>query len=66
MNTSMTYGIVFVILLALEQEYFKIADKFNIIDKPNERSSHSTVVLRGGGIVFLLCVWRGNLKYNHP
>lgn len=52
-----TYGIIFVILLVLELAYFKVADKFNIIDKPNERSSHSTVVLRGGGIVFLLGAW---------
>lgn len=57
MNTFMTYGIIFVILLVLELIYFKIADKFNIIDKPNERSSHSTIVLRGGGIIFLLCLW---------
>lgn len=34
--------------------YFKIADKYNIIDKPNERSSHSTITLRGGGIIFYL------------
>lgn len=27
-------------------------DKFNIIDKPNERSSHSSVVLRGCGVIF--------------
>lgn len=52
-----THGIMFVILLALELVYFKIADKFNIIDKPNERSSHSTIVLRGGGIIFLIGVW---------
>lgn len=45
------------ILLALEVVYFKIADKFNIIDKPNERSSHSSIVLRGGGIIFLLGAW---------
>jgi UDP-N-acetylmuramyl pentapeptide phosphotransferase/UDP-N-acetylglucosamine-1-phosphate transferase len=32
--------------------YFRIADKFNIIDKPNERSSHSYITLRGGGIIF--------------
>ena len=57
MNIYMTYGIIFVILLLLELAYFKIADKFNIIDKPNERSSHSTIVLRGGGIIFLLGVW---------
>ena len=57
MNTYLTYGIVFVVLLVLELVYFKIADKFNIIDKPNERSSHSTIVLRGGGIIFLLGAW---------
>lgn len=34
MNTYLTYGIVFVVLLVLELVYFKIADKFNIIDKP--------------------------------
>ena len=57
MNTYITYGIIFVILLALELVYFKIADKCNIIDKPNERSSHSTIVLRGGGIIFMLGLW---------
>ena len=51
------YGLIFVILLALEVIYFRIADCFNIIDKPNQRSSHSTIVLRGGGIIFLLGLW---------
>lgn len=32
--------------------YFKIADKYNIIDKPNHRSAHSQITLRGGGIIF--------------
>ena len=50
----MTYIIIAVLLLAAELIYFRIADKCNIIDKPNERSSHSTIVLRGGGIVFSL------------
>ena len=53
----MTYGIIFIILLALEVVYFRIADRCNIIDKPNERSSHSTIVLRGGGIIFMLGLW---------
>lgn len=53
----MTYLIIFVLLLAAELVYFRIADKFNIIDKPNERSSHSTIVLRGGGIIFLVGAW---------
>lgn len=48
----MTYSIIFIVLLVLELCYFKIADRFNIIDKPNERSSHSTIVLRGGGVIF--------------
>ena len=57
MNTYLVYGIIFVILFVLEITYFKIADKCNIIDKPNERSSHSTIVLRGGGIIFMLGLW---------
>lgn len=32
--------------------YFKIADKYNIIDKPNHRSAHTEITLRGGGIIF--------------
>ena len=54
-----TYVIIAAILLVAELVYFKIADHFNIIDKPNERSSHSTIVLRGGGIIFSLSmiVW---------
>lgn len=57
----MNYLIIFVLLLVAELVYFKIADKFNIIDKPNERSSHSTIVLRGGGVIFSLAMvaWAG-------
>lgn len=44
------YLLIAVLLLVLELVYFKIADKCNIIDKPNLRSSHSSIVLRGGGI----------------
>jgi len=50
----MIYLMIFALLLFAEFVYFKIADKFNIIDKPNERSSHSTIVLRGGGVIFSL------------
>ena len=48
-------------MLIAELVYFRIADKCNIIDKPNERSSHSTIVLRGGGIIFAISilVWMG-------
>lgn len=54
MYIYISFAIVLIVLLALELCYFKIADKYNIIDKPNERSSHSTIVLRGGGIIFTL------------
>lgn len=58
----LTCGIIFVILLIVELLYFRIADKCNIIDKPNERSSHSTIVLRGGGIIFMVGLWIWALK----
>jgi UDP-GlcNAc:undecaprenyl-phosphate GlcNAc-1-phosphate transferase len=48
----MIYLIIFAILFLLELIYFKIANRYNIIDKPNERSSHSRITLRGGGIIF--------------
>ena len=48
----MHYIIITVSLFFLELLYFRIADKYNIIDKPNERSSHSCFTLRGGGILF--------------
>ena len=48
----MMYLAVFLVLFVLELIYFKIADRFNIIDKPNHRSSHTEITLRGGGIIF--------------
>ena len=48
----MYYIIILVLLFVAELFYFRVADKFNIIDKPNERSSHSRITLRGGGIIF--------------
>lgn len=56
MASWITYSIISVLLLAAELTYFKIADKCNIIDRPNERSSHSTIVLRGGGIIFAISI----------
>lgn len=48
----MYYFILLITLLSAELLYFRLADNFNIIDKPNERSSHTRITLRGGGIVF--------------
>jgi UDP-GlcNAc:undecaprenyl-phosphate GlcNAc-1-phosphate transferase len=42
------------ILFGIELIYFRIAEYFNIIDQPNHRSSHVTITLRGGGVIFPL------------
>lgn len=57
MNPVIKYCTIAVILIIAELFYFSIADHFNIIDKPNERSSHTKIVLRGGGIIFLVGAW---------
>ncbi|MEP7106938.1 MAG: UDP-GlcNAc--UDP-phosphate GlcNAc-1-phosphate transferase [Ferruginibacter sp.] len=58
------YVILFVIMMNSAILYFKIAGHYNIIDKPNKRSSHSVPTIRGGGIIFLFLVilfffWNG-------
>ena len=53
----MLYLVIFIGLVLLELGYFYVADKFNIIDKPNQRSSHTRITLRGGGIIFLFGAW---------
>lgn len=60
--------IIAILLVVLELIYFRIADKFNIIDKPNERSSHKRIVLRGGGIIFALgtIAWFLFFRYQYP
>ena len=61
-----TYFIIAMLLLVAELVYFKIADYFNIIDKPNERSSHTRIVLRGGGIIFTIALWIWSIWYGFP
>jgi len=51
------YLVILVTLFILELVYFRIAAHYNIIDKPNERSSHKRIVLRGGGIIFTIALW---------
>ena len=50
------YLIATLLLIASLLLYFKIADRYNIIDKPNARSSHQSLIIRGGGIVFTIAV----------
>ena len=48
----MLYLLASIILFLAELFYFRIADRFNIIDKPNERSSHNYNTIRGGGVIW--------------
>lgn len=50
----MTYILLLLTLFAVQLAYFHIANHFNIIDKPNQRSSHTRITLLGGGIVFYM------------
>ena len=63
-----TYIIIAALLFALELIYFRIADRFNIVDRPNERSSHNSIVIRGGGIIFLFSAWLWSafFGFNYP
>ena len=49
----MLYFIVLFCLMIILKIYFKLANKYNIIDIPNERSSHENITIRGGGGIFL-------------
>ena len=44
--------VVFLVSFVLIEIYFRVAKRFNIIDKPNERSSHTRITIRGAGLVF--------------
>ncbi len=48
--------ICILVLFLAELFYFKIADYYNIIDKPNHRSSHTQLTIRGGGIIFTIAL----------
>lgn len=58
------YVIISVILLLFELAYMKAAVKLKILDVPHHQSSHTGVVVRGGGYNFLCgffalgdCIW---------
>ncbi|MGY3213750.1 MraY family glycosyltransferase [Mucilaginibacter sp. HD30] len=43
-------------LFGIELVYFRIAENYNIIDRPNHRSSHTKITIRGGGIIFSIAI----------
>jgi UDP-N-acetylmuramyl pentapeptide phosphotransferase/UDP-N-acetylglucosamine-1-phosphate transferase len=50
------YILVIGLLIIASYVYLKLAIKFKIIDKPNQRSSHTKITVRGGGIVFTIAM----------
>ena len=62
------YSALLAILFVIQLVYFKIADHYNIIDKPNNRSSHTSITLRGGGIIFYIgtLIWFWLSKFQYP
>ncbi len=52
----MNYLITLLVLVISSVVYQKIAERFNIIDKPNHRSSHVSPTIRGGGVLFYLSI----------
>ena len=53
----MTYVIFAITISICLTVYFRIARSNNIIDKPNQRSSHVVPTIRGGGIIFFLAIF---------
>lgn len=54
MTFILIYSIISLLLITALLIYFRIADRFNIIDKPNHRSSHKHITIRGGGVIFFI------------
>jgi UDP-GlcNAc:undecaprenyl-phosphate/decaprenyl-phosphate GlcNAc-1-phosphate transferase len=44
------------VLLLILLVYLRLAKRYSLFDTPNERSSHSQITIRGGGVIFLIAV----------
>lgn len=44
------------LFFVIELIYFRIAKRYQIVDRPNDRSSHKHLTIRGGGILFPIAV----------
>ena len=64
----MIYLLAFILLLIGYLVYRYVARHFNIIDTPNERSSHSYATIRGGGIIFPIAavLWFLLFDFHYP
>lgn len=65
-NNWLLLTFVLLLLIVTIQIYFRIARHYNIIDRPNERSSHKKVTLRGAGVIFYVGALLWFLLYGLP
>lgn len=57
MTITGLYILFFFFLIISILVYFRLANRYKIVDKPNHRSSHSALTIRGGGIIFSLAIF---------
>lgn len=56
MSDYLFYLIIAVSLFFIEIVYFRVATHLGIIDRPNHRSSHTNLTIRGGGVIFPIAI----------
>lgn len=61
----MVYLLITILLFAALLVYFRVALAYRIIDKPNDRSSHAKVTIRGGGVVFPIAMILYAIFFHH-
>src|SRR5690606_1527583 len=61
----MVYLLITILLFAALLVYFRVALAYRIFDKPNDRSSHAKVTIRGGGIVFPIAMILYAIFFHH-
>jgi UDP-N-acetylmuramyl pentapeptide phosphotransferase/UDP-N-acetylglucosamine-1-phosphate transferase len=68
MPEVLIYLIILISLFVLELVYFRIAFHYKIIDKPNDRSSHRKITIRGGGVIFSAAalIWFFYSGFSYP
>lgn len=61
----MIYLLIFIFLFLIMLIYTKIAHRYEFIDLPNNRSSHTIPTVVGGGIIFPIMVLIWSLTFDH-
>ncbi len=56
MSDYLFYLLIAVSLFFIEIVYFRVATHLGIIDRPNHRSSHTNLTIRGGGVIFPIAI----------